>query len=115
MNIIPDDDKLIGKTIVYAEIGGYGIKLKFSDGSILDYSSSSDGDSCWEITDDTNIDLIKTTPTIDPVKHGEWHKFDSTYYRCSNCGGWLKYDSRSPEYLKIDYKYCPKCGARMDL
>ncbi len=57
---------------------------------------------------------IDATPTIDPVKHGEWHKFDSTYYRCSNCGGWLKYDSRSPEYLKIDYKYCPKCGAKMD-
>lgn len=53
MNIIPDDEKLIGKTIVFAEIGGYGIKLKFSDGSILDYDSSSDGDSCWEIINDT--------------------------------------------------------------
>ena len=48
-----DDKELIGKTIVYAEIGGYGIKLKFSDGSILDYSSLSDGDSYWEIIDDT--------------------------------------------------------------
>ena len=54
MNIIPDEDKLIGKTIVAAEIGGYGIRLKFSDGSILDYSSSSDGDSCWEIIDGAN-------------------------------------------------------------
>lgn len=53
MNIIPDNEELIGKTIVYAEIGGYGIKLKFSDGSILDYRSSSDGDSCWEIIEDT--------------------------------------------------------------
>lgn len=48
-----DNKKLIGKTIVYAEIGGYGVKLAFSDGSILDYNSSSDGDSYWEIIDDT--------------------------------------------------------------
>ena len=48
-----DDKKLIGKTIVFAEIDGYGIKLKFSDGSIFDYSSSSGGYSCWEIIDNT--------------------------------------------------------------
>ena len=48
-----DDEKLVGKTIVFAEIGGYGVKLKFSDGSILDYSSSSGGYSCWEIIDGT--------------------------------------------------------------
>lgn len=48
-----DNEKLIGKTIVHAEIGGYGVKLAFSDGSILDYNSSSDGDSYWEIIDDT--------------------------------------------------------------
>lgn len=47
-----NDENLIGKTIVFAEIGGYGVKLKFSDGSILDYSSYSDGDSYWEITND---------------------------------------------------------------
>lgn len=47
-----DDKELIGKTIVCAEIGGYGLRLKFSDGSILDYSSSSGGYSCWELIDD---------------------------------------------------------------
>ena len=47
-----DDKELIGKTIVCAEIGGYGLRLKFNDGSILDYISSSDGDSYWEIIDD---------------------------------------------------------------
>ena len=48
-----DDKKLIGKTIVWAEIDGFGVRLEFSDGSSLDYSSSDGGYSCWEIIDDT--------------------------------------------------------------
>lgn len=43
--------KLIGKTIVCAEINGFGVTIKFSDGSILDYSSSDNGYSSWEIID----------------------------------------------------------------
>lgn len=42
---------LIGKTIVWAEIDGFGITIKFNDGSVLDYSSSDCGCSSWEIID----------------------------------------------------------------
>ena len=45
--------KLIGKTVVSAEINGFGVTIKFSDGSILDYSSSDNGYSSWEIIDGT--------------------------------------------------------------
>ena len=48
-----NNKKLIGKTIVWAEINGFGIKLEFNDGSVLDYSSSDNGYSCWEITEHT--------------------------------------------------------------
>lgn len=82
------------------------------DSLTLDYNTRKNLDQRRSQVDE-DIETIKELQTIEP-KHGEWHKFDNTYYRCSNCGGWLKYDSRSLEYLKIDYKYCPKCGARMD-
>ena len=50
---IDDEEKLIGKKIVWAKIDGFGVELKFSDGSSLDYSSSDGGYSSWEIIDDT--------------------------------------------------------------
>lgn len=91
MNIIPDDDKLIGKKIAQAEIGGYGIKLKFSDGSILDYSSSSDGDSCWEIIEDT--------------KQAEKERLKP----CPFCGG-SNIDVRTDDGGLSWYSFCNDCG-----
>ena len=49
---------------------------------------------------------------VSPVRHGRWldskHKiFSNTYdYVCSNCGC---------DYALAKYKYCPNCGAKMDL
>lgn len=40
---------LIGKTVVWAEIDGFGLRIKFSDGRILDYSASDNGYSCWAL------------------------------------------------------------------
>lgn len=86
-----DDKELIGKTIAYAEIGGYGIKLKFSDGSILDYNSSSDGDSWWEIINDTKqADMEELKP-------------------CPFCGG-SDIDIRTDDDGLSWYSFCNDCG-----
>lgn len=66
---------------------------------------------------DTNDFLcsIDAQPTVDaaPVVHGRWIPADENHAFCPNCnkvvghyerGGVLKY-----------YKYCPRCGAKMDL
>lgn len=42
---------LIGKTVVWAEIDGFSLRIKFSDGRILDYSASDNGYSCWALVD----------------------------------------------------------------
>lgn len=101
MNIIPNDEKLIGKTIVYAEIGGYGIKLKFSDGSILDYSSSSGGYSCWEIIDDINQDVPCDFCSNYGLEDGD------TLYISADWDGGVAFD-----YVR-DIHYCPKCGRKL--
>lgn len=88
-----DNTELIGKTIVYAEIGGYGVKLAFSDGSILDYNSSSDGDSCWEIIeDDEQADRSKEK--LKP---------------CPFCGG-SDIDIRTDDGGLSWYSFCNDCG-----
>lgn len=47
-----DAEKLIGKTVVWAEIDSFGVELKFNDGSILHYDSSDPWFPCCEIIDD---------------------------------------------------------------
>lgn len=65
--------------------------------------------------------VVKTCPTVDPVKHGRWiHDIASMkieYYRCSICNhgihmwwGW----QASLESPAEEYRYCPSCGAKMD-
>ena len=59
--------------------------------------------------------LIKTQPTIDavPVRYGEW--IDShdpwTGGICSACG---YQTGERMGHLKLHYRYCHNCGARMD-
>ena len=72
--------------------------------------------------------LIDTVPAEDvqPVVHGKWLHGKETareyvgnalvgiFYEnflCSCCG----YIIDDRQYTKITYKYCPNCGARMDL
>lgn len=68
------------------------------------------------------IDLIKTAPTIDPVKHGKCTE-ESRYFHCSECGYGVMdlYEgnySKKNEVLVFEkgheWKFCPNCGARMD-
>ena len=42
------NETLIGKTIESADINGFGIELRFTDGSVFDYSASDGGYSSWD-------------------------------------------------------------------
>lgn len=58
-------------------------------------------------------DLVNE-PTIEaePVKHGDWllrHEGQGHYWVCSVC------HTNPCIYVTKDTKYCPNCGARMDL
>ena len=44
-----DMNELIGKTIIKAEVGGYGIRLWFDDGMIFNFDAADGGYSCWEL------------------------------------------------------------------
>lgn len=58
---------------------------------------------------------IDSMPTIEaePVKHGRWidkedpYGFFDTIPVCSECGHTTK--------MREKYRYCPNCGAKMDL
>ena len=64
---------------------------------------------------------IDNAPTIDPVKHGKWRKKrvvkcdgiieEFQQAQCSACGC---FHTTPYEYYFEDYKYCPRCGAKME-
>ena len=43
-------EELIGKTILAAEVDGFGIALVFDDGSVFNYSASDGGYSTYDFT-----------------------------------------------------------------
>ncbi len=139
-----DDEKLIGKTIVGAQIGGYGVELKFSDGSILDYSSSDGGYSSWEIIDDTKqaemnedrqekrmsryidrYELLKEAYKDGAYGYVSSHEIKNfpaadvvevKHGRWEYIGGY-GYQYRCSKCFKCHEHvtlYCPHCGAKMD-
>lgn len=64
--------------------------------------------------------VIKSMPTIDPVKHGKWEDKsvcdgdaigEWQEAQCSVCG---KYHTTPYMYYFDKFAYCPCCGARMD-
>lgn len=59
---------------------------------------------------------IFTAPTVDAVEvvHGRWITERTpveTEFECSECG-FLLIDADS--HAKMEYNYCPNCGAKMD-
>lgn len=63
--------------------------------------------------------LLYGQPAIDPEslrERGQWIGQEDTrsdaYYTCSNCNDYF-YMECSP--ADNEYKYCPNCGAKMDL
>lgn len=80
------------------------------------------------LTDDGGIDIndfeekLRSMPTIDaePVRHGKWIPSPSCaidsrgftdMFKCSEC---KRYSYYAYPVERLDYKYCPHCGARMD-
>ena len=66
--------------------------------------------------------IIESMPTIDPVKHGKWEKYGSQdkgmKWVCTACGGIAYKPFGRMEYgkrLPCDYKFCPNCGAQMEI
>lgn len=43
-------EELIGKTIISAQVDGFGILLVFDDGSLFSYSASDGGYSTYDLT-----------------------------------------------------------------
>ena len=59
------------------------------------------------------ISIINSQDTINNVKHGHWEEskcLDDCFWVCSCC----KFPSQAIAAPKL-YKYCPNCGARMDM
>ena len=72
-----------------------------------------DGDWCICGDETTARDLVDEAPIIDaePVRHGKWIDVSGGYlYECSKC----KAQANSNQF-KSNLKYCPNCGAKMDL
>lgn len=52
------------------------------------------------------VDAVWDLPSVTPTRPtAQWERFKDDYNNCSKCGGLVKF------YHK--YKYCPKCGAKM--
>ena len=60
------------------------------------------------------MDDIDEMPTIDaePVRHGKW-TWEECVYKCSECSH--KAYGNILECMDGTYKYCPNCGARMEI
>ena len=70
-----DEKNLIGKKIKNIQIGGFGIYLVLDDGTILDYKSSGEGNSCWDIMKKSNY----------KARTGVYIKGMEMPYNCLDC------------------------------
>ena len=66
-------------------------------------------------------EIIDEQPTSDvsPLVHGEWIMLNPSLAKCSVCGGYESTNGKDLTMKGIIFKemkrYCPHCGARMDL
>lgn len=49
---------------------------------------------------------IQDLPPVEKRKVGKWVKNEHTFWTCSECGLVNKYN-------RVQYAYCPNCGAEM--
>lgn len=89
---------------------------------ILEYSADNPKkQTVWAMVISDMLRDLKKIPAADvqPVRRGEWEKIEEyggwgdTYFRCSICGDEWDIDVGTP--VENGMKYCPNCGARMDL
>ena len=64
----------------------------------------------------TILDFLRECATVDaaPVVHGRWLALDDDSWACSECGAENCY-AYSPAIRRFTDKYCPNCGACMDV
>ena len=92
--------------------GGNDMRLTDADALINDIDNelfSTESRKCFEKRQ------VRKQPTIEaePVRHGKW-KINREFgdYECSECGVG---DVTIPLFKSHGMKYCPNCGAKMDL
>lgn len=71
------------------------------------------GEHIEELLNDFYI-IPKDAPTVDvsPVKHNKWISLNNSSHKfCESCG--VEFNIHT--YEKNDYRFCPFCGANMDL
>lgn len=68
------------------------------------------------VVNDIYIDFIKESPAanVAPVRHGEWAN-EETAVTCTACGRSYDTDFEIKRNVIMNFKYCPKCGAKMDV
>lgn len=95
--------------------------MRLIDGNRLLNLARSERDTCGKDYDfDGLLSDIENAPTVDavPVVHGRWQWLSSTYdrtpcemrYMCDKC----RHETITHEHKPWE-KYCPNCGAKMDL
>ena len=71
-------------------------------------------DKAWADGWNSAIDIINQAETVDaaPVVHGKWAHLGGDEWCCTNCGFVVTTEG---SWEKPTEKYCPNCGAKMDL
>ena len=79
-----------------------------------DYIDSHE-DGSWRWVNAVTDKDIMNIPSADvaPVRHGEWAN-EETAVTCTACGRSYDTDFEIKRNVIMNFKYCPKCGARMD-
>jgi predicted RNA-binding Zn-ribbon protein involved in translation (DUF1610 family) len=81
-------------------------------------TSSYNGVMCRACADADAMDILIDIPAADvqPVMHGKWKYYKNNgiidTYICTNCQGKVE---MTIDVESSKFKYCPNCGARMDI
>ena len=67
------------------------------------------------VVNDIYISFIKeySAADVEPVRHGEWAN-EETAVTCTACGRSYDTDFEIKRNVIMNFKYCPRCGAKMD-
>ena len=74
-----------------------------------------------DVSPESVIEVIESIPAVDaaPVVHSSWHSTPDGHVYCGSCRFPLAKTRVLIEgvdkYLYLTTKYCPNCGAKMDL
>ena len=79
-----------------------------------DYIDSHE-DGSWRWVNAVTDKDIMNIPSADvaPVRHGEWAN-EETAVTCTACGRSYDTDFEIKRNVIMNFKYCPRCGAKMD-